>query len=315
MKILIVGAGAVGQVYGWHLAQAGHEVHFFVKPQHAAGLMNGLALYRLGFLRSRETNWQGYQVVTELAALSLTTWDQVWLCVASNALRTPLMENILKSIATATVVCLQPGPDDTAQIRQIVANEAQVVQGLITFISYQSPLPARQGPEGMAYFLSPLAPGLFSGASSRAHSVVQTLRKGGMSAKVVESVDKAGGGSEGLLIPLIAALEKNAWNLRSFGQSEAFYLGRSAAAEALTILEKDHGAQITQTRLLLNPLASRALLALAPRVLPLELEPYLEYHFSKVGLQTRQMLESYIAMGQRHGLPVESLKLLRASLP
>lgn len=30
MKILIVGAGAVGQVYGWHLAQAGHEVHFLL---------------------------------------------------------------------------------------------------------------------------------------------------------------------------------------------------------------------------------------------------------------------------------------------
>ena len=38
MKVLIVGAGAVGQVYGRHLAAAGAEVCFYVKPKYRAEL-------------------------------------------------------------------------------------------------------------------------------------------------------------------------------------------------------------------------------------------------------------------------------------
>ena len=51
-----------------------------------------------------------------------------------------------------------------------------------------------------------------------------------------------------------------------------------------------------------------------PRVLPLELEPYLEYHFTKVGQQTRDMLDSYIRLGRQHGLPVAQLQQLRSGL-
>ena len=36
--ILIVGAGAVGQVYGFHLHQAGHRISFLVKPSHVEAL-------------------------------------------------------------------------------------------------------------------------------------------------------------------------------------------------------------------------------------------------------------------------------------
>lgn len=314
MKILIVGAGAVGQVYGRHLARAGHAVHFFVKPQHARDLEGGLPLHSLGYLRHRSEHWQDYGVLTDIAGIAATAWDQIWLCVASNALRSSLMEDILAHAGNATVVCLQPGPDDADRIRTALHSPLQVVQGLITFISYQSPLPGVPGPTGMAYFLPP-TPGLFSGERSRVQTVVQALRKGGMAAKVVDNLDEDGGGGEGFLIPLIAALEQNDWKLGNFGASTAFQLGREAATEALTILACDHGARTSRFRLLLNPFVSRALLAVAPHVLPLDLEPYLEYHFSKVGLQTRQMLESYIAMGEQHGLTVERLRELRHRLP
>ena len=46
----------------------------------------------------------------------------------------------------------------------------------------------------------------------------------------------------------------------------------------------------------------------------LELEPYLEYHFTKVGQQTRDMLDSYIHLGERHGLPTDNLRQLREGL-
>lgn len=310
MKILVVGAGAVGQVYARHLAAAGHDITFFVKPAHVPGLEDGLPLHRLGFFGSRSETWRDYRLITALAEVTATAWDQIWLCIASDALRSPLARDVLTRSGSATVVCLQPGPEDGDLVREQVVDPDQVVQGLITFISYQSPLPGRPGPQGMAYFLSPFAPGLFGGEDVRTTGVVQALKNGGMPARHVDDLDEAAGASEGVLIPLIAALEQNDWRLGGFSRSAVFQLGRAASLEAIDVLAATRGAGATMERLLISRPASAALLFIAPKVLPLELEPYLKYHFSKVGVQTRQMLDSYIRLGEEQALPVGNLRQL-----
>ena len=47
MNVLIVGAGAVGQVYGYHLAKGGADVSFYIREQYAAELDRGFELYQL----------------------------------------------------------------------------------------------------------------------------------------------------------------------------------------------------------------------------------------------------------------------------
>ncbi len=314
MRILLIGAGAVGQVYGRHLAAAGHEVSFFVKPAHRVALEAGMPLHRLGHLRTRHEVWQGYQLVTEPDHVAACAWDQIWICTSSDALRSPLMRDVLARAGKATVVCLQPGPEDAALVREQLADPAQLVQGLITFISYQSPLPGKDDPAGIAFYLPPLTPAIFSGEKARLEPVVQALCDGGMRARAVQDLHVAAGGGDGLLIPLVAALELHDWKLSGFAGSAAFALGRDAAQETLTILAREQGARVGLTRTVLNPLLSRGLLKVAPHVLPLPLEDYLHYHFSKVGVQTRQMLETYAAIGTRHGLPVARLHELRRRL-
>ncbi|MCC7359259.1 MAG: ketopantoate reductase family protein [Anaerolineales bacterium] len=44
MKVLIVGAGIIGSIYGWAFAQAGHEVLHLVRPGKAAQFADGLKL-------------------------------------------------------------------------------------------------------------------------------------------------------------------------------------------------------------------------------------------------------------------------------
>lgn len=315
MKVLVVGAGAVGQVYGRHLALAGHDIHFFVKPKYAAELAEGMPLHRLGFLRQRSEHWREFGVVSDVAGVAATRWDQIWLCMASDALRSPLTDAVLAASGDATVVCLQPGPEDAGYVRERLQHPAQVVQGLITFISYQSPLPGQAGPAGIAYFLSPLAPGLFGGESQRTRTVVNALRQGGMAAKQVANLEKAAGGSEGVLIPLIAALEQHDWKLKGFAGSAALQRGRAATREALGVLAASRGASVKVERLMASGPVTTLLLMLAPRILPLALEPYLQYHFSKVGVQTRQMLASYIRLGDERQLPVENLRHLLNGLP
>lgn len=314
MKILVVGAGAVGQVYAWHLAQAGHEVSFFIKAKYAEALRPGTVLHRLGRLGARQQSFQGYGLVTDPAAVAAQSWDQVWLTLASDALRGELAGQVLDAVGKATVVCLQPDLEDADHVRRHVP-PSQVVQGLITFISYQSPLPGKTGPEGIAYYLPPLAPGLFAGESARVRAVVQALRAGGLAAKEVPDFAQAAAGAPAILQPLIAALELNDWRLGSMAGSPALVLGLAAAREAMAVAESEAGADTRLLKPLLRPLAWRLILPLSRVALPLDLETYLHYHFAKVGVQTRLMLDSYIRLGQRHGLATEALQRLRSRLP
>ena len=44
MRVLVVGAGIIGSIYGWALAQSGHHVVHLVRSGRAAALGGGLKL-------------------------------------------------------------------------------------------------------------------------------------------------------------------------------------------------------------------------------------------------------------------------------
>jgi 2-dehydropantoate 2-reductase len=314
MNILVVGAGAVGQVYARHLAQAGHRISFFVKAKYTDDLRSGLVLYQLGHGGSRRQTLSGFGIVTEPAAVAAARWDQIWLTLSSDALRGELAAGLLAAVGGATVICLQPDIGDGDYVRQRVA-PGQVVQGLIPFLSYQSPLPGQSGPEGIAYFLPPLTPTVLGGDPARVQPVLQALRAGGLAARAVPDFARATGTAPAMLQPLIAALEVNGWQLGSLPGSAALRLGLAAAGEAGAIAAAETGASTLALRPLLSPHAWRLLLPLARRFFPLDLEAYLHYHFAKVGVQTRLMLESYIRLGDTRGLPAAALRELLQALP
>lgn len=313
MKILVVGAGAVGQVYAWHLAQAGHELSFFVKAGYAEALSRGTTLHRLGHRRMQTQHFRDFGLVTEPAAVAARHWDQVWLALPSDALRGALAARILASVGQATVICLQPDIEDIDYVRAHVPAE-QIVQGLITFISYQSPLPGCAGPEGIAYYLPPLAPALFGGEMQRAAVVVAALKAGGLAAKEVPDFARAAAGAPAMMQPLMAALEINEWRLSGLIASPVFGMGLAASREALAVAEKHAGADVRSLRPLLRPLAWRLLLPLIRKLLPFDLERLLRYHYGKVRAQSLLMLDSYIRLGARHGLPTPALQALRSQL-
>lgn len=313
MKILVVGAGAVGQVYAWYLAQAGHNVSFFVKAKYAGALSDGITLYRLGRFRTRQQNFHDFGIVTDPAVMAAQSWDQVWLALPSDAVRGEAATKILNSVGRATVISLQPDIEDVDYVRHYVPSE-QVVQGLITFISYQSPLPGRSGPEGMAYYLPPLAPGLFGGEKHRMGAVVAALKVGGMPVKGVPDFAKAAMGAPAMLQPLIAALEINNWRLSGFIASATFGVGLAASREALAVAEKHAGADVSQFKPLLNSWVWRLLLPVARQIFPFHLESLLRYHYGKVKTQSLMLLDSYIRLGFQHGLPTPALETLRNKL-
>ncbi len=323
-NILIAGAGAVGQVYGWHLAQSGCKVHFFVKPAYADDLKAGLTLHHLeyrtawGLQKPKAQHFTDFGILSEPMAVSNVQWDQVWLTFPSDALRSELSHALLAAVDSATIVCLQPDLHDGAYVQAHVAPE-QVVQGLIPFLSYQSPLPGKSDPAGIAYFLPPGMPTIVgmpasNGSMQRVYDVVETLRAGGLSARAVEDFGRATAIAPALLQPLIAALELNKWQLDALPSSPNLSLGLEAAREAMAVAAAYTRASTRPLNLLLLPWIWRMLLPILRRFFPLDLETYLQYHFSKTGIQTRLMLDNYATLAHKKGLPAEALIRLRHAM-
>jgi 2-dehydropantoate 2-reductase len=315
MKVLVVGAGAVGAVYGWHLHRAGHEVHFFVKAKYAEAVSAGLTLHRLGRRATQRQEWKGPRVVTDTAVVARERWDQVWLTLSSDALRGELASQLLAAVGAATVVCLQPDLEDAGYVRGRVGAPEQVVHGLINLVSYPSPLLGMDGPDGVAYYLPAFSPTPFSGSPGRVRGVVEALKAGGMSASAVANVAPVAAAATAVMQPLIAALEINQWRLATLPASQALRLGLAAMREALAVARRTTGARTGRFLPLTRPWIWRLLLPLFTRLLPLPLERYLHYHFSKVGVQTRLMLETYIRLGHQQGQDTRALQRLRKTLP
>ena len=302
MKVLVVGAGALGQVFGMWLAAGGAQVSYLVKPgrEHWAD-GGGALLYRLRRRgRPVEQRLKPYQVVAEPVA---GEWDMVWLCVDSTALPGPWTKDLHAATGGATVVTISQAPQDHAVLTRTWPAE-QIIQVMPTLLAFQTPLPGQAGEPGIAYWTPPgAALGVF-GAEPRAQQVIAALRAGGAHARRTR---RAGAGdiTAARMMPYIAALEKAGWSIAATGYARA----ARASREALAIAAAPHGRRAP---LAIPAWAAALALRVLPLLVPFDLPRYLEAHFTKVSAQTRLMLDGWIAEGAARGLPVTHLTELRA---
>ncbi|GAA3598073.1 hypothetical protein GCM10022419_096820 [Nonomuraea rosea] len=291
VKVLIVGAGALGQVFGSWLATGGAQVSYLVKAGREKWADGGVPVSRL---RSGRGPVAGrlvpYQVMSEPAG----AWDMVWLCVDSGALRGAAIARLREVSAGATIVTIGQDLGDLDTLARIWPQE-QIVQVTPTVLAFPAP-------SGMTYWTPP---GAATGVSGpRAPQVVAALRAGGVKARRVR---QAGGGemTAARMIPFIAALEQAGWSLPRLDGAAA------ASREAIAVVAAQHGRRVTPSA---PAWAVRPALRALPRLLPFDLWHYLESHFTKVSAQTRLMLDGWIAEGAGRGLPVKHLKVLREGL-
>ncbi len=309
-RVCIVGAGAVALVYARYLQNAGAEVSLLVKPQYGDACRKGFQLHHFGYRgRIRDEQLVISQILTHVDEVAEGAFDQIWLTVASDALRGPWLDELLAASREAAVVLLQPDLDDRKLLLERV-EEARLVQGLIGFLSFQSPLPrAPNLPEGIGYTLLPGSLNAFDG--SRAEEVVALLRKGGMSARRQSDLPGRSAERSATTVPIIAGLEAAGWSIAGFTAGPWLSLSLSASREALAVVS--HSLSRPPKRVAPR-LAVAVALKLAPRFTPFDLEAYLEFHFSKVGPQTRLMLETWIRHARDAGLPASAMIELRDAL-
>jgi hypothetical protein len=314
MRVLIVGAGAVGQVFGHHLALGGAEVSFLVKPNHADELRAGVTLYALDRKPPRARRFTGFGVITAPGDAAGSRWDHVILTVSSTALTAGgWLAELAVATGDATIVFLQPNLDDRAFVTSIV-DPRRIVDGMIGFIAYHAPLPGetRFAEPGVAYWVPP-GPSPFSG--ERAAALVAALGQGKLPARRVRDVTATAPFQSAALYAYLVALESAGWSLDELRRGGRLSLAGRAAAQALAIAGDRVGHRVPWTvRLVARPFVIGLVLRLARRIVPIDLETYLRVHFTKFGDQTRAGIESYLAHGRKAGLPIGALERLAAAV-
>lgn len=313
-RVLLVGAGAVGQVFGRYLRAAGCDIAFLVKEKHAQEARSGFTLYALGSHERAPTPelLSGFEVLVSTHEVAQRHWDQVWLCVSSTALReSDGWGELAQATGGATWVMLQPALDDREGVLRWLPEE-QLVSGMIPFLSFHAPLkPGDPFPQpGTAFWFPPLARGLFSGPPVRLETILRTLKAGGYPAQRTPDALRAAAPAAAVLTVAITGLEAAGWSFERWLRHDALERVVRAAREAVRIAAWRTHAPTFPILPLLRPTFFRWLLPVASRVVPMDLEAYLKVHFIKVGAQTRQMLRTYIELGRSAGLPVESLQAL-----
>ncbi len=326
-QVLLVGAGAVGQAYGYLLSCAGADVAYFVKDRHAAATRQGFRLYRIPSIRLTGKNqlrdpirFECFRVVTKLEELAATRWNQVYLCMSSTGLRSGWFPEFARALAPeSTLVLLQPGLEDREYVTTYFPAE-RLVSGVITLSSYSAPLSgesASAGP-GTAYWLPPVAPASFSAASDageRAEAVVSLLRRGDFPARTVADVRILGSFGASILMMVVAALRVSGWSFGGLARDRSLLrLAGASAAQALSVSENAVKARARLARWLARPFVLGWVLRLAPLFTPFPLETFFQAHFTKVGDQTVFALETYARLARELGLPADAIESLLVRL-
>ncbi|MCX4097065.1 ketopantoate reductase family protein [Nocardia sp. alder85J] len=305
MQALVVGDGALGQVFGMRLGSGGAAVNYLVKPGRTGWSDTGRTLYQLRKF--------GKPVVQQLrpegvhAEIPDRVWDMVWLCVSSTALRESWVSDLRSAIGDATVVSIGQDINDRRVLEEVFPAE-QIVQVVPTLFAYSAPLDGEVPAPGIAYWAPPGSKLEVLGDRTRAEAVVTALRAGGLGA-AVSTKTGSGEGVAALTMPFIAALEVADWSLPALRADIGPAAGASAEASAIVAAQAGGRGQSIP-----KPLA-KLVFRVLPALPPFPLARYLEAHFTKVGDQTRLMLDGWIAEGEERGMPVARLRELRTSLP
>ncbi|MFT5686384.1 MAG: hypothetical protein ACI8RZ_007340 [Myxococcota bacterium] len=309
-RVLLVGAGAVGLVYGRHLQRGGADVNFYVRPKYAEEVSAGFSMYNLNHSH-KPTRFEGFGVLTELEAVEKQEWDQVWLCISSTALQGDWLAPFLAATGAATIISLQPGLFDQDNLSDLIGAE-RLVTGLISFSSWHAPLPETTRPEpGFAYWHPPLAQSRFDGP--RAAAIVACLKAGDCPAGEGGAVTNGARGTA-MLLPIIAAMEIGGWTFAGLRAPEQINLAAQAIRQASAITCQKIGISAGPVKIVARPLVIAGLYRLAPRIAPFDIERFFQSHFTKVGDQTLQALTDWIDEGERGGMPTDALASLKTGL-
>ncbi len=313
-RVLLIGAGAVGQAYGYHFQRGGAEVGYFVREAYADEARAGFDLYPMNRRtpRAAPQRFDGFGVFSDMPTALNESWDVVVICLSSTALRKGnWLDELAAGIGDATLVNLTPGAEDYAYICERFAPE-QVVSGLIGLLSYPGPLPGETLPApGMVYWVPPMTKMTFSGPRTRTAEIVDALNKGGLRSKAVDSVHVQMAFGAPMLQFHMVALEVSGWSFKTMqADRDLMRLTHGAIKQAHALAATRHGVSIPLSMRLFRPWMVGVVTRLLPLVAPVDVESFFRKHFLKVGDQTEFGIRTLIDLAKAEQLSTDAIEEL-----
>lgn len=308
MKALVVGAGAVGQVFALHLVRAGVDVTFAVR---SPAKVHPTVLTQLG--------WFGRTSRHEVSARAVSSvegeaFDVVFVTAPSDALQGEWMASLVGQLGNAIVVGLQPGLQDRARLLTLGVHEDRFVRGLISLVSFATPLsPNDELPPGYAYWLPPLSPFAFDGPAPLVETVVTALKRGALPAVHRRGLEEEVIFFTAALLVTVRALERHGWSLHALADDPSLSVAASAQALAVVSRRLDRKTPLGP-KLTTQPWLLALAAPLVPLVVPFDFETYARVHFTKVAPQSRLLLGELVTEGRAFGLPVDALENILAGV-
>lgn len=307
MKALVVGAGAVGQVFALHLVRAGVDVTFAVRSPEK---VHPTVVTRLGWFGRA---WR-HEVSVRAVSSVEGAFDLAFITVPSDALQGAWMASIIGQLGNAIVVGLQPGLEDRARLLKLGVHEERFVRGLISLVSFATPLsPTDPLPAGYAYWLPPMSPFAFDGPVPLVETVVATLKRGDMPAVHRHGLEEDVIFFTAALLVTVRALERHGWSLHALADDPSLSVAASAQALAIVSRRLDRKTPLGP-KLTTQPWLLALAAPIVPLVVPFDFETYARVHFTKVAPQSRLLLGELVSEGRAFGLPVDALENILAGV-
>lgn len=292
MKVLVVGAGAVGQVYGYYFYLGGCEVSFLVREKYHQEVAQGMTFFPLNKGKNPDpVFFKKYSVISNLPELAKTNWDLIVITLPSDALYTPWLGEFASKVnKTATIISLQPGTYDREEICKYFSSD-KVISGMISLIAFSTPL-GTEGPriKGMAYWFPPVMKAFFDGEKVQLAKIVSTLQKGGFPATKKSFLKNPAEMifASTFLTLFIRVLELNDWKLSAFYRSEVSSSLKGSTQEAFKVIANKFSVKVPWVPSLLSAFLISSLIKFSLWLMPFDLEIYFKIHFTKVGVQMKR---------------------------
>lgn len=297
-KVLILGAGAIGQVIGTHLRLSGCDVTYWIRPDHISDLEQGVRLYNVK--KETELTIAEPKYLTEIED---TDYDALFLCVRSEQIDAALeqVKTHFGEKHDLVVVVLQPGREDAIKAFQALP-EMIIVPGAPSFFAYFEE-------QKVIYWAPKQLPTLMGAPFNETlhvrDEIVRLFNHGGIPTKGVNDLEaEVRFPSVGLNL-LLAGFALSGYSLSALQKNQRLLdLCARAIQEGMELTRKDLGF-IPIKYLPLTQLNGKTLQTL---FWVLEKSPLFVFmqtmwgiHARKISVQTRQNIDDLLALSLQQG--------------
>lgn len=300
MHVAIIGAGALGRVYGVHLVDGGERVTFVVRAARVAETSPFVIQRKNGDRRRREL------VAPIRSAHVPADADLVLLTIRVDQLDDGI-ERLVKAAPPVPLVSLTPLlPNTLARVSGWVDGRALV--GMPT-------LAASAREDGVDdYWAFRASPSLFEAGPPEVARLVAALGRSGIPARLSSDVRARNPATTMAFFPISVAVSRAGGIERLLEDPELCRLGARAARETYALARQigpiDAAAALALRTV--TPGTLRAAFTLLTRLLP-RATRFVDDHFGdKLGQQHRCLGAEILELGSAHGVPLPSLAALLA---